>query len=112
MGHSEHYERAASARIRLMAFAFNHSSEISACDARRPISLVNVHTGGARLRKQSGVAYCGLNVGDSVVLDLRLLSETCNLQGRVVWAAGEDVFVDFGTPLSVGVADLQSAIGN
>ena len=56
MGHSEHYERAANARIRLMAFAFNHSSEISACDARRPISLVNVHTGGARLRKQRGVA--------------------------------------------------------
>ncbi|MCK9240420.1 hypothetical protein [Desulfocurvus sp.] len=112
MGHSERYESAIAARIRLMAFAFNHDSEISACEGRRPISLVNVHTGGARLRKQRGVAYCGLNVGDAVVLDLRLLSETANLQGRVSWTSGEDVFVDFGTPLSVGVADLQGAIDN
>jgi hypothetical protein len=112
LGHSEHYEAVMSARIRPMAFAFRHDSEISACNFRRPISLVNVHPGGARLRKQRGVNYCELHVGDSVVLDLRLLTETANLAGRVAWAEGEDVFVDFGTPLTVGVADLQGAMGN
>ncbi len=112
MGHTEAYEMKSNARIRLMAFAFNHDSEVLSCDARRPISLVNVHHAGARLRKQHGVHYCGLGVGDNVVLDLRLVGETANLQATVTWADGDDVYVDFGSPLAVGVSDLQSAMSN
>lgn len=112
MGHSEYYEKKLNARIRLTAFAFNHNSEITSCEQRRPISLVNVQHDGARLRKQGDVTYCGLEVGDNVVLDLRLMSETSHISGRVAWISGEEVFVDFGSPLSVGMTDLQSALEN
>lgn len=112
MGHTEAYELKNNARIRLMAFAFNHSSVVTACDARRPISLVNVHHDGVRLRKQRGVRYSGLGIGDAVTLDLRLIGETANLSGTVAWADGDDVYVDFGVPLGVGMSDLQSAMGS
>jgi len=112
MGHTELFEKKDSVRIRLMAFAFNHDSEITACDSRRVISLVNVHHSGARLRKQNGVNYCGLEVGDPVVLDLRLTGDTASLHGKVTWTQGADLFVDFGSPLSVGMSDLQNAMSN
>lgn len=113
MGHSELYEQLKfNHRMRLTAFAFNHSSEIVSGNMHRPISLVNVHHQGARLRKQSGVNY-ELNLGHPVTLNLNLGGfETENLTGHVTWTSDDDIYVDFGSPLTVGASYLQGLIDN
>lgn len=110
MGHSELYEirRTLNARIRLNAFFFNHESEIVSADRRRAVSLVNVNHEGARLRMRQGVDY-GLNAGSDVTLNLNL-GDSCteNLVGRVSHTDGDDLYVDFGSRLTVGASLLQS----
>lgn len=113
MGHSEHYEYRLKNRILLSAFFFSHASEIVAGRERMAISLVNVNHVGARLRKQPGVDYEDLNEGLPVVLNLRLgEADTENLEGTVAWTNGEDVYVDFGSRLSVGASYLQGLAEN
>lgn len=114
MGHSENYEirNNLNTRIRLCAFFFNHESEIVSDDRRRSISLVNVCHEGARLRMEQGVDY-GLDAGSDVVLNLNLGDDsTENLIGHVSHADGDDLYVDFGTPLTVGTSLLQSLADN
>ncbi|BBD08380.1 PilZ domain-containing protein [Desulfovibrio ferrophilus] len=113
MGHSELYEqRHFNARMRLTAFAFNHVSEIVSGASRRPISLVNIHHQGARLRMQPGVNY-DLSLGHTVTLNLNLGgTETENLTGHVTWTSDDDIYVDFGSPLTVGASYLQGLIDN
>jgi len=113
MGHSEIYEqRHLNARMRLTAFAFNHASEIVIDGRHRPVSLVNIHHQGARLRKQAGLNY-DLSIGRNVTLNLNLGgTETENLTGYVTWTSGDDIYVDFGSPLTVGVSYIQGLLEN
>lgn len=113
MGHSELYERKHfNSKFRLTAFAFNHASEIVVGGRRRPVSLVNIHHQGARLRKQPGLNY-DLNIGHNVTLNLNLGgTETENLTGHVTWTSGDDIYVDFGSPLTVGVSYIQGLLEN
>lgn len=109
MGHTERYER----RLRLMAFAFNHTSEVSASGRRASFALVNVHHQGARLRKTECINHLDLEIGSDVTLDLNIdLHGTDKLAGKIGWTSGDDVWVDFGSPLTVGVSDLQRKLDN
>ncbi len=116
MGHSERYERyVINARIRLSAFAFNHSSEIVTSDDRTDVSLINVHHKGARLRVPRSGGSAGFRAGDHMKLNLRLHNsthETENLDCQVFWADGDEFQVRFDTPLTIGVTDLQNLLAH
>jgi hypothetical protein len=93
------------------AFSMGHESEIVAGPGPRRASLIDVNSGGARLRLPQMFPADNLRVGSEVLVSLRLRQGgglTENMASRVAWVQGQEMGVRFARPLAVGVADLQT----
>jgi hypothetical protein len=103
------------ARLELQAYAANHRSELVDSERRCPANLISVNYRSARLRVPENSRSSVWSEGQRLVLNLGIACGqglTENLSCLVRWVVGDDLAVDFASPLTIGVNDLQSWLDN
>jgi c-di-GMP-binding flagellar brake protein YcgR len=100
-------ERRQAVRVRLKAYGFQHQCDIRALNMALKAELIDVSSGGARLRFND---ENGIDLSDQCEINLKLTLAGL-LQSfipcEIRWRRGQEFGVQFNEPLELSVGELQ-----
>lgn len=93
----------------ILAYGCGHRCRVRAAESGQAAELISIGRQWARIRLAAGGRQLGL--GDAVSLEPGLAQDLPgNIPGRVGGGMGNELWVDFTTPLAVSLHDLQSSL--
>jgi c-di-GMP-binding flagellar brake protein YcgR len=103
-------ERRSYTRINLCAYSCGKSCTLEIDGKPTSATLVDISSGGARLRLPAPLADEPAGLVRLSVLGVQDKGLLQNLQGQVRWRNGQELGVKFETALDIGLSDLQRLV--